>query len=289
VRVSVPGPRVSAQFLPGPDGALATVLFEPVAETARRFAALFVPSAGDEMNKSRRMVTLQARSLARCGGVVALLDPRGTGDSSGEHGGATWEGWRADVEFAWEWLGRRASVPRVLWGMRLGGLLAAELVSSGAIAPAVTLLWQPVISGRIFFGQFLRLAVAQQLTGLANDGADTKSLRALLESGASIEVGGYDLHPALIAGAEAVDLGALVPRSCPVVWRETAIGDPPTLSPAASKIAAQWQDAEVRVDCAAVRGPSFWAAQEIEEAPNLVLSTTAAIRAAFVLAEGDAE
>ena len=78
---------------------------------ACRFAALYVPPALDEMNKSRRMAALQARALARLGGTVALFDPRGTGDSAGEHGDATWDDWRCDVLTAWRWLGERVSVP----------------------------------------------------------------------------------------------------------------------------------------------------------------------------------
>jgi exosortase A-associated hydrolase 2 len=257
------------------------VLWKPPPGMACRFAALYVPPVLDEMNKSRRMAALQARAFASGGGAVALLDPRGTGDSVGEHGDATWEGWRADVKFAWEWLGRLVSAPRVLWGMRLGGLLAADLVVSGEIAPAALLLWQPVISGRSFFNQFLRLAMAQQLTGRDGGGANAKSLRGRLESGSSIEVAGYQLHPTLLAGAEAVDLNALVLRSGAVIWRETAISDPPPLSAAALKVAAQWRDAGADVDIAAVVGPSFWATQEITEAAQLLDSTTASITAFF--------
>ena len=46
------------------------------------------------MNKARRMVAMQCRALAEAGGVAAVVDLRGTGDSGGEHGDATWDGWR---------------------------------------------------------------------------------------------------------------------------------------------------------------------------------------------------
>src|SRR5438034_3547409 len=163
-------PRVSGHLLPGPAGSLAVVLWEPPSESASRFAALHVPSAADEMNKSRRMASLQARAFAMLGGTVALLDLRGTGDSGGEHGDATWEGWRADVVWAWYWLSQRVAVPSILWGMRLGSLLAAELVSQCLVVPDVLLLWQPVISGRGYFSHLLRLGTAQQLIGRADGG-----------------------------------------------------------------------------------------------------------------------
>ena len=237
------------------------------------------------MNKSRRMAALQARALARLGGTVALFDPRGTGDSAGEHGDATWDDWRCDVLTAWRWLGERVSVPCLLWGLRLGGLLAADLVARGAIGPAALLLWQPVSSGRLYFNQFLRLAAAQQMTGRSPAGADPKLLRAALQSGASIEITGYDLHPALVAGAEALALSALARPQCPIVWRETTIIEPAVISPAAATVAAAWAGAGAQLDLAAVRGSSFWATQEITEAPELIASTASAMAARFA---GDA-
>jgi exosortase A-associated hydrolase 2 len=252
------------------------VVFEPPRGQPSLFAVLHVPPAGDEMNKSRRMSALQARALARRGATVAMLDLRGTGDSAGDHSDATWEGWRDDVRFAWDWLGRVASVPRLLWGTRLGGLLAADLVASGILAPHAVLLWQPVISGASFFNQWLRIASARQVTG-AGDAADARSLRQALESGLPIEVGGYDLHPDLIRGAQAVNLGTLDPGSCAVVWRDVSPADPPMLSPAAENVARDWRSAGERVDIAAITGASFWASQEIVDVPELVANGTDAV------------
>ena len=275
--MSASKPQVSGRFLSGNGGPLATVLWQPPPDIACRFAALYLPPAGDEMNKSRRMAALQARALASIGGNVAMVDPRGTGDSAGEHIDATWEGWRQDALVAWEWLQTLAPVPRVLWGLRLGGLLAADLVASGSITPAALLLWQPVTSGRTFFNQFLRLATAQQLTGGGVDGVSAKALRASLAVGSAIEVAGYDLNPALVAGAETVDFGRLSMPENPIIWRETTIGDPGAISPAAAKVAGGWTQAGAPVDLACVNGPSFWATQEIAEAPELITATTRAV------------
>jgi exosortase A-associated hydrolase 2 len=228
------------------------------------------------MNKSRRTVALQARALAGLGATVAILDLRGTGDSGGDHGDATWEGWREDVRFAWDWLGSIAPPPRLLWGTRLGGLLAADLVAGGSIAPCGVLLWQPVISAASFFNQWLRLGSARQITG-AGEGSDGRSLRQALAAGAAIEVGGYELHPDLIHGAQSVNLGALDLGSCAVVWRDVSSADPPTLSPAAVNVASAWRSAGKCVDTAAVQGASFWASQEIVEVPALITSCTDAI------------
>jgi exosortase A-associated hydrolase 2 len=260
---------------------LAVVLFEPPSESASRFATLYVPPTADEMNKSRRMASLQARAFAMLGGSVALLDLRGTGDSGGEHGDATWEGWRADVVCAWHWLGQRVPVPSVLWGTRLGSLLAAELVSQHIIEPAVLLFWQPVISGRAYFSQLLRLGTAQQLIGRAEARTGTKTLREIVDAGASIEVGGYELNSGLVKGAEAADLSTMVAPASRMIWHETSISEPPALSRAASKIVSRWTDEGAKVESTVVSGPSFWATQEIVEAPELIAATSASIAAVF--------
>lgn len=255
---------------------MALVIREPSSGVSRRFFALFVPPFADEMNKSRRMVALQARALADAGGVVAMLDPRGTGDSAGDHGEATWDGWCDDSASAWTWLDREG-LPGVLWGLRLGALLATDLVVNGRIAPSVLLLWQPVVSGRAFVNQFLRLASTQQMVSAEDTRDGSKTLRAALNDGASVEIAGYDLHPRLVAAVDALELESLHPSTCDVVWRDTSISDPPQATPATSRVLARWRSNGDSVNFEAVSGPSFWASQEIAEAPDLVASTCDAL------------
>jgi exosortase A-associated hydrolase 2 len=277
--------RVRANFLPGPGGPLALVLWEPPADIPPRCCVLYVPPFGEEQNKARRTAALQARALAAEGAVVALLDLRGTGDSAGDLGDASWRSWRADVETAWAWLTRQYGPRAVLWGMRLGALLATELVADRTIPASALVLWQPVPSGRVFFSQFLRLAGAQQMTGRGTWGIDVAELRARLAAGASVEIGGYELPAALVGEAEAVDMAALRPLACPVIWLETVPSAEAGLAPASAKIAEGWRAAGVRVDVAPVPGPSFWASQEIEEAPALVAATTQRV-VALLASEG---
>jgi exosortase A-associated hydrolase 2 len=241
------------------------------------FAVLHVPATAEEMNKSRRMIALQARAFADLGGVVAVLDPRGTGDSCGEHGGATWTGWREDVGVAWHWLAARAPYRSILWGLRLGGLLALDAMATEGIAPDALLLWQPVASGKQWFSQFLRLATAQQIAGTRRAGFEAKGLRAALAAGRTIEIAGYDIHPELVSGAEVIDLAAIPAPACPTVLREVPLGSPAGLSPVAERVVGRWLAEGAHVDALAIEGPSFWAAQEIAEVPQLIKSTIAAV------------
>ena len=61
---------------------------------------VFVHPFADEMNKSRRMVAIQARTLARQGWSVFQPDLSGCGDSEGDFGDASWERWRDDLRHA---------------------------------------------------------------------------------------------------------------------------------------------------------------------------------------------
>ena len=260
-------------FLNGAAGPLATLSWLPPRDEPR-FVVVHVAAAGEEMNKSRRIVAVQSRAIAAAGGAALVLDRRGTGDSFGEHGDATWDGWREDVVTACAWMRSRFDRPLVLWGLRLGGVLAAQLVAQRSVDARALILWQP-IGGRAFFNQWLRLESAQRLTSDAG-AEEAPRWRQRLDAGERVDVAGYDLHPQLVAGAETADLAAMT-LECPVIWRESTISETPSPSPAATKIARQWS-AHTEVDLAAVTGPSFWAAQELEQAPALIESTTAALR-----------
>lgn len=226
------------------------------------------------MNKSRRMVALQARALAAVGGTVAVLDPRGTGDSGGEHAAASWDGWLADAVAAWHWLVARGDQPVALWGSRLGALLALELAARELVTPAALLLWQPVATGKVWFSQLLRVANAQQIVDQDAAGPTTKALREALAAGSAVEVAGYDLAPALVVPAERVDAAALPVPSCPIVLREVATGEPPRLSPVAERLVRRWSATNPCVDAEAVIGPPFWSSLEISEAPELITAST---------------
>jgi len=265
-------------FIAGEAGPLAVVSWQPPAGVATRFAVLHLPAFGDEMNKSRRMVALQAQALAGAGGATHVLDPRGTGDSAGDFGDATWAGWCADAVAAAAFARKSVpdDVPVVLWGCRLGALLAADLAVSGSLGPDLLLLWQPVMSAKTFFSQLFRIVAAQQWAGREGAG----SVRDALAAGRSVEIGGYAVRPELVRDAEAVDLASAPPPRCPVVVRETA-PSPAGVSPAVAKVLTSWTTGGAVVDADVAEGPSFWATQEIEVAPSLVASTTNAVLSAL--------
>lgn len=242
---------------------------------ACRGAILYIHPFGEEMNKSRRAVALQARALSALGYGVLLLDLHGCGDSSGDFSEARWEHWQGDIAAGIAWLGRETGRPVSLWGLRLGALLALEH-ANGAAAGAIerVVLWQPVHAGATFLKQFLRLRVASEMMG-EQKGGGTEALLAALHAGESLEIAGYELAPQLATAIEARSAAAFAVRACPVHWLEVASDPERPLPPASLRVIEGWRAAGVTVDARSVPGQAFWATQEITDCPALLNATCA--------------
>ena len=253
-------------------------LFHPPAGPSCRGAILYVHPFGDEMNKSRRMAALQARALAAAGFGVLQLDLYGCGDSSGELRDARWTRWKQDLAVASAWLRTQLGQPVHLWGLRLGALLALDYAHDAQEPVAGLLLWQPVLSGPIFLTQFLRLRVAGDMlagAAAADAGTGATALRAALAAGETLEIGGYEMAPALAAAIDALDADAWLP-ACPVAWFELVAQDGRPLPARSARLQADWQTRGVKLNVHVVTGKPFWATQEISESTALVEATVAA-------------
>jgi exosortase A-associated hydrolase 2 len=272
-----------AFFLPAHKGVRFCLLHRPT--QAARGLVVYVHPFAEEMNKSRRMAALQARSLAQAGFVVLQIDLHGCGDSSGDFGDATWADWVDDVVQASHWLrnqdaqgsASQAAPPLWLWGLRAGCLVAAEAAKQ-LEETCNFLFWQPPSSGKPLVQQFLRLKVAGEILGGQAKGI-MDSLRQSLASGASVEIAGYQLSPGLAFGLEQSTLAppALTTDTPRVEWFELSTREDATLSPVSVKTCAEWQHGGKLVRSHVVQGPSFWQTTEIEDAPALIGATTAAL------------
>jgi len=239
---------------------------------------LYLHPFAEEMNKCRRMAAMQSRALALAGWTVLQLDLLGCGDSEGDFGEATWSCWLDDVYAALEWLRAETGSMPAVWGLRTGGLLALDAMR-GPIPVSDLLLWQPVVSGKRYLQQFLRLAIAAQLS--TTDGAarvGTQQLRDQLGLGQSVEVGGYTISPGLALGLEASEL---IPPPTParVAWLEVTSDTVTGLSVPSRQCIDVWRAAGHRVDVRVVEGLPFWQTQEISECGALIEATLSAVEA----------
>ncbi|KFI22365.1 hydrolase 2, exosortase A system-associated [Nitrosococcus oceani] len=267
-------PKRHIFFLPGPLGPLFAVYYPPAGNRPfSRKAILHVPAFAEEMNKCRRMVVLQAKRFADAGYGVLVVDLYGTGDSGGEFSEARWEVWKADLEAALDWLRGNGVETIKLWGLRMGGLLAAELACEHNNEIHDLVLWQPVVDGRLMLTQFLRLRLAGEMIA-GNKQESMATLRQRFAAGELVEVGGYELAPDLAAALEQQSFGSLnLPGSIAVNWLEIVPNSERSLSAMSQRIVERWRESGVRVAAATVMGNAFWATQEIALAPKLLDET----------------
>ncbi|MDR2187936.1 MAG: hydrolase 2, exosortase A system-associated [Azonexus sp.] len=257
------------------DGGRRFCLFHPAQGGEARAAVLYLHPFAEEMNKTRRMAALQSRALAAAGCDVLQIDLFGCGDSSGDFADATWAAWRADALAAYRHLRQRSAAPLTLWGLRAGCLLAVE--AAAEIPETITFLfWQPVLAGRQHWQQFMRLKIAGEMAA-GETKAVGEQLRRQLAAGQTVEIAGYAVAPALAQGLEQAELAPPAGRRGRVVWLEVSPRDEAAFSLPTTKRIEQWRAAGFAVEAAVVRGPAFWQTAEIEEAPELLAATRAAL------------
>lgn len=258
-------------FLEGDHGKLFCLHLYPT-DTPPAGGILYLHPFAEEMHKSRRMAAMQARRLAAQGYHVLQVDLTGCGDSASDFGDASWQVWLDDARRAHDWLAVRVAAPISLWGLRIGAALATDLART--LPPIQRLiLWQPVINGEQFLNQFLRIRLASEMLGTGQARNDTKSLRAQLEAGDSIEVGGYRLSPQMADGLARLKLSA-IPPGCPVLWLELGAEAGEQPSPASQRVVEEWRKAGTQVVTRTLTGEPFWLTQEITECPALLEETT---------------
>lgn len=258
-------------FIDSAQGALFAVHHRLRDDGALKGHVLCVLPFNEEMNRCRSMVTLQAKSFAELGWGTLVVDLHGTGDSAGEHEDARWDIWQSNLETAWSWLSRQPGDGRLIWGIRLGAILAAEFHARMAQATTPLLLWQPVAEGKTHLTQFLRVKIAAQMDRPDLPKETTSAMRADLAAGRSIEVAGYALHPALCAAIDAARLDShLPPQGTRMLWLENAPADKQEPSPATQQLLSRWPGPGVAARAEVFAGPAFWQVHERVLAPAAV-------------------
>ena len=256
-------------FLSNNAGAIFCVYTAP-ANSRPHTSIIYLHPFAEEMHKSRRMSSLQAKRFAEEGYAVLQLDLVGCGDSSGDFEDATFENWEACIHMGYNWLVNKTNTPVYLWGLRLGATLAAKIVSQLQIAGLI--LWQPIANGENYLNQFLRIRVASEMLASTQQYLGIKQLRNQLASGASVEVGGYTLSPRLASDIDNIALTEMY-VNCNVCWVEIIQNSNEAILPTSLNIIETWSNRGVNVKKTVVFGEPFWASQEIKENKNLLTKT----------------
>lgn len=259
-------------YLDGGAGALFAIYYAPLVRPHPLGDVLVLQSFGEELNRCRAMISMQARALARLGVGTLVLDAYGTGDSAGNSSDGTWELWRDDMRRGVDWLRRAGHGCRTLWGIRLGAIMAAELAAHDEGIDRL-LLWQPVTDGKSFFTQFLRIRIAaelQQVGGIRT----TDELRRRSAAGEVIEVSGFAVSPRLAGDLDRVALSpSAALRRTRVGWFEVLGAADSSVARSSLKVIESLQTAGVQVAPQRVIGPAFWQLHERVVAPELITAT----------------
>jgi exosortase A-associated hydrolase 2 len=274
------GASAEAFFINGTAGKLFIIHYSPLEYPSSRRAVIIFPPFAEEMNKSRRMMALQARALAAEGMQVLMVDLYGTGESAGDFEQARWEIWREDIEVAASWLEKQGVTRFSALGLRLGALLAMDFNRRWGDRFERIVLWQPVQNGAAVLTQFLRTRWAASMLDSAREAESTQDLRQKLRRGDSVEVAGYQLSPQLFRSIEELQLVPLAnPGSPPIYWLEVVSPGGSPLSVASKRVLETWGKSAIPVSATSVQGEPFWATPELTEVPRLIHATTNIFRA----------
>jgi exosortase A-associated hydrolase 2 len=242
---------------------------EWVPASGARGTVVYLPPLAEEMNRCRTLVAETARALAADGWRCIVTDLHATGESDGDSDAADWAVWLDDTARLLEQLPADAG-PTVLWGLRTGALLAAEVAAAVPAHVSRLLLWQPVTDGSLYLNQYLRVRIASQMVH-AGDKETTELLRRRLMAGDALEVAGYPLPGRLAQALDSRKLSALADRiSQPVAWVEVVSQEGGAPSPSSRKLIDAWP---TPIEVQTVSCPVIWQVHDRERAPQLVQAT----------------
>ena len=244
-----------------------TVQFRCVGEPQGHI--VFVPPFVEEMNRCRSLVAEQARAFAAQGYLCTLVDFFGTGDCDGDLVDASLAQWRDNLDTAIAALLAEHDLPLVLWGLRLGALIAMDYAAVSQRPVRDIVLWQPVTSGKLYVTQVLRQRVASLMVrDLPPE--TTKEIRQRLAQGEHVEVAGYTLAGGLVADIEAIDTASFASLcSGTVHWLEHVTEQGKDIGIPSRKLVDQLAGSNT-VDVKTFVDPPIWQIHERDAAPNLL-------------------
>jgi exosortase A-associated hydrolase 1/exosortase A-associated hydrolase 2 len=272
-----PTPHTARPFVLHADsGPLHATYYAPSGAPHPAGDILVVPAFAEEMNRCRAMVALQARQLAQRGMGTLVLDPYGTGDSAGDFVDADWTVWKADLQTGIDWLRQHGQGCSSLWGLRLGALMATQLAHEDAQIRRL-LLWQPVLNGKTFYTQFLRIRIAAELN-LPDRVKSTNELRERTARGESIEVSGYRIGPRLAQQLDDAVVDDSAFSRVETHWFEVLQSAESVVAPAALQTIERLRGTGAAVQLGTPIGPAFWHVHERELAPALLNDTSLSVQ-----------
>lgn len=193
-KVSDKVPLERAGYFAVPGAHLYTVLHEVDNPMAR---VLLVGHFASERHLAYQPWVHWARFLAAKRVEVLRFDYRGVGESTGSFGEMSFRTWLEDVVLLSSWLREKGrSIPLILHGLGIGGLLAANAFP--AASANALLLWSPAVSAnQALRSMLVRWINIDQLFKFGDNRKPVSAFVRELERDAPVEVEGYAWSGAL--------------------------------------------------------------------------------------------
>ena len=268
--------KLETFFLPGVAGNLFAIYVPPDRAFTQGKSVLIVPPFAEEMTRSRRMVSFQARRLSSVGVGTLIVDLFGTGDSGGEFKDARWNIWRSDIGTAVDWLSNERGNQVSLLGIRLGALLAMDFVQQGGdINVEKMIFWKPSLSGEENLREFLFQRVLAGMMEKATSRVTFKTLRERLHNGELVESAGYELSHLLADEIGKLHLGQLgTKKSAPIHWIELCASSKDESKLVGQEIVDDWVENNIDTTRYTLNGFPFWAKTDVNVVNDLLDLTT---------------
>lgn len=247
------------------------IIYYPAQNTQfQKKDVILIPPFADEMNKSRRSVSLLARALSAQGVGTLIIDLFGTGDSHGNFSEVRWDIWLADIKNSVDWLKQQGNKRLSVLGIRLGAILAMEAVEKQNLHIEELVLWQPCLNGKVFLNEFLRLRTSNGTWNNAGKKDSLLDLRNMFHSGQSAEVAGYEMPAELAINIDSKNLSMPnIDNSYPIHFFELVYGGT-ELSPASKQLAENWQKNNLQISTRIINAPPFWTGNKVTVVPELI-------------------
>ena len=215
-------------------------------------AIICLPSITEELNLSRAVIAKQCQYFAQNGLACFCLDYFGTGDSAGQFEQASSDIWLQDILTVGRWLQEKGVKRIILWGVRFGALMMLHFQQQlhQVLPIKAQLLWKPVLSGKQFAGQFLRIKQANTL--MQGNSAKINWRQHILD-GNEIEVAGYLLNATLLKSIESLAISKTFQPYSDLYWLELACESP---TPIIKRTTEQWTEEQFSLLCQP--SPAFW-------------------------------
>jgi uncharacterized protein len=197
--------RETPFYFGGGDQALFGVLHEPTGQAARD-AVVLCHAFAEEKLWAHRIFVEFARELAARGHAALRFDFSGNGDSDGEFAQSSLESNIGDLDRAIAELKAHLRRDHVtLLGLRLGAV-AAAVAAHRRDDISRLILWNPIVDGRRYIQELLRVNIATQSAVYAHVSADREELVAQMRAGQTVNIDGYELGLSMYEQVSAIDL-----------------------------------------------------------------------------------